>query len=87
MVFDDLTEPQMVLKILLHVSFIKLHNIIISDPNDRILKEARDEEINTIISGFTLRTFLKPQFKKCQQNTRSCVFVNVSFMLKLYLYR
>ena len=51
-------------KLLLQVSVRELHNILFSDPNDGGLKEARDEENNIIISGFTLGTLLSPQSKK-----------------------
>ena len=40
---DDKTEPQLVPKHLLPVSVRELHNILVSDPNDGVLKDARDE--------------------------------------------
>ena len=53
--FDDLSEPQLVPKLLLHVSVRELHNILVSDPNYVGLKDARDEDDNIIISDSTLR--------------------------------
>ena len=52
---DDKTEPQLVPKFLLQVSVRELHNILVSDPYDGGLKDARDEENNIIISDSTLR--------------------------------
>ena len=39
---DDQTEPQLVPKLLLQVSVGELHNSLVSDPNDRGIKDARD---------------------------------------------
>ena len=61
---DDQTEPQLVTKLLLHVSVIELHNSLVSDPNDGGIKDDRDEDDNIIISDSTLRSLLPPQFKK-----------------------
>ena len=41
---DDQTEPQLVPKLLLQVSVRELHNILVSDPNDGGIKDARDED-------------------------------------------
>ena len=41
-VLDDQTEPHLVPKLLLHVSVRELHNILVSDPDDGGLKDARD---------------------------------------------
>ena len=49
------------------------------------LKEARDVDNNIIISDSTLRSLLPPQFSKFQQDTRSCVFVNVVYLPKVYI--
>ena len=49
-VLDDQTEPQLVPKLLLQVSVRELHNILVSDPNDGGLKDARDEDGKIIIS-------------------------------------
>ena len=46
------------------MSVIELHNILVSDPNDGSIKDARDEDDNIIISDSTLRSLLPPQFKK-----------------------
>ena len=60
----DQTEPQLAPKFLLQVSVRELHNSLVSDPNDCILKDARDEYGKTIIIDSTLRSLLTPQFKK-----------------------
>ena len=65
---------------------IELHNIIISDPNDGCIKDAMDEDNNSILSYSTFHSILPPQFKKCQHGTRSCVVVNVGLLLKLYIH-
>ena len=83
---DDQTEPQLVPKLLLHVSVREIHNSLVSNPNDTGLKDARDEDGNIIISDSTLRSLLPPQFKKCLHVTRSCVVVNVLFLIKIYIH-
>ena len=45
----------MVPNFLLQVSVIELHNSLVSDPNDGVLKEARDEVNNIIIGDYILR--------------------------------
>ena len=60
---DCYTKPQLVPKWLLQVSVRELSNILVSDPIDGGLKESRDAENNIIISDFTLRSLLPPQFK------------------------
>ena len=62
--FDDQRETQLVPKILLHVSVRELHNILVSDPNDGGLTDARDEYDNIIISDSTSHSLLPPQLKK-----------------------
>ena len=64
LIFDDQTEPQMVLKKILRVYVRELHNSLVSDPNDGVLKEAIYEENNISISDSTLRTLLSPQLKQ-----------------------
>ena len=61
---DGQTEPQLFPKLLLQVSVRELHNSLVSDPNDGILKDARDEYGKIIISGSTLRSLLLPQLKQ-----------------------
>ena len=51
----DQTEPQLVPKLLLHVSVRELHNSLLSDPNDGGLKDARYEDGKIIISDSTVR--------------------------------
>ena len=70
LIFDDQTEPQMVTNVLLQVSVRELHNNLVSDPNDGGLKEARDEEINIIISDSTLWTLLIQQLKEISSQYR-----------------
>ena len=81
--FDDQTEPQLVPKLLLQVSVRELHTSLVSDPNDGGLKDARDENGNTIISDSALRSLLPPQSKKCLHVTRVCVVVNIAFLIKV----
>ena len=65
---------------------IKLHNSLVSDPNNGGLKYTRYEDDNIIIGHSTLCSLFPPQFKKCPHYTRSCVVGNVAFMLKLYIH-
>ena len=58
------TEPQLVPKLLLQVSVIELHNSLVSDPNDGVLKYSRDEDGKIIISDSTFRSLLPPQLKQ-----------------------
>ena len=46
------------------MSVRELHNILLSDPNDGGLKDARDEDGKIIISDSTLRSLLPPQLKQ-----------------------
>ena len=61
---DDHTETQLVPKFLLQVSIRELYNILVSDPDDGGLKDARDEENNIIISDSTFCSLLPPQLKQ-----------------------
>ena len=83
--FDDQTEPQTVTKLLIQVSVRELHNSLVSDPNDIGIKDARDEDGNIIISNYTLRSLLPPQLNLFYHYTRSCVVVNVAFLLRVYI--
>ena len=67
---DGYTELQPVAELLLQVSVRWLHNNIFSAIKDGVLKEARDEDYNIIISDSTLHLLLPPQFLKCRQDTR-----------------
>ena len=49
---------------LLQVYVIELHNSLVSDTNDSVLKDARDEDGNIIISDYTFRSLLPPQLKQ-----------------------
>ena len=83
---DFQTEPQLVPKLLLQVSVRELQNSLVSDPNDGGIKYARDEDSKIIISDSTLRSLLPPQLKKYTHVTRSCVVMNVAFMLKVHIH-
>ena len=61
---DGPTEPQLVPKLLLQVSFRELHKRLVSDREDGGLKEARDVENNIIISDFTLCSLFPTQLRK-----------------------
>ena len=61
--FDDQTEPQLVPKLLLHVSVIEPHNILVSYPDGGGLKYSRDKYDNIIISESTLHSQVPPQLK------------------------
>ena len=57
-------KPQIVPKVLLHVSVRDPHNSVVSDSVDCGIKEERDPENNIIISDSTLHSLLPPQFVK-----------------------
>ena len=57
---DDQTKPQLVPKLLIHVSVREPHNSLVSDPNYGGLKYARDENGKIIISYSTLCLLLPP---------------------------
>ena len=61
---DDQSEPQLVPKLVLHVSVRELHNILVSDPHDGGIKDSREEDDNIIISDYTLRSLLPPKLKQ-----------------------
>ena len=82
---DGHTRPQIVTKLLLQVSDRELHNSLGSHPGDGGLKEARDADNDIIINDCTLRSLFPSELKKCQQDTRSCVVVNVVYLLKVYI--
>ena len=85
-IFDDQTEPILFTNFLLQVSARELHNSLVSDTNDGGIKDSRYEDDNVTISDSTLRSLLPPLLKKCLHNTRSCVVVNVEFLLKVYIH-
>ena len=62
-VLYDQTEPQLVPKLLLHVSVRELHNSLLSDPNGGGIKDDRDKDGKIIISDSTLRSLLPTQLK------------------------
>ena len=83
---DGYTEPQFFPKLLLHVSVRELHDNLVSATKDGGLKEAGDEYDNIIISDSTLCSLFPPQLKKCCQDTRLCVVVNVAFLPKVCIH-
>ena len=56
------TEPKLVPKLLLCVSFREPHNNLVSDIDNGGLKESRDEDNNIVISYSTLSSLFTPQF-------------------------
>ena len=80
---DGHTEPQLVSKLLFQVSVRELHNNLVSATKYGGLKEARDEDDNIIISDSTLCSLLPTQLKKCCEDTRLCVVVNVVYLPKV----
>ena len=62
--FNDQTEPQLVSEFLLQVSVRELHKSLVSDPNDGVIKDAREEDDNIIISDSTLCSMLPYQLKQ-----------------------
>ena len=62
--FDYQAEPQLVPKYLLPVSVRELNNSLVSDPNYGVLKHARDEDNNIIISDLIFRSLLPPQLEQ-----------------------
>ena len=55
--------PQLVPRLLLHLSVRELHNNLVSATIYGGIKEARDKYYNIIISDSTLRSLLPPQLK------------------------
>ena len=80
---DGHTRPQIVPKLLLQVSIQEPHNSLTSYQEDGGLKKARDAENNIIIVDSKIRSLLPPQLKKIQNNTRSCVVMNVVYRPKV----
>ena len=83
---DGYTEPQLVPKLLFNVTVRELHNNFFSDTKDGGLKGAGYEDDNILISDSTLCSLFPPQFKKCHQDTRSCVVANVAYLTKVCIH-
>ena len=64
MKIDGNTEPQLVLKLLLHASVVELYKNLVSATKDGGLKEVIEKDDNIIINDSTLRSLLPPQIKK-----------------------
>ena len=64
MKIDGQTRPQTVTTLLLQVPIQKLHNILVIEPENGVIKYARDAENNINISDYTLRSLFQPQQKK-----------------------
>ena len=62
MKIDGHIEPQLVPKLLLHVSIRELHDNLVSDTGNVGLEEAKNTENNIIISDSTLRSLFPPQY-------------------------
>ena len=84
---DGYTGPQLVPKLLLHVSVRELHKNLVSTKKDGGLKEARYEDDNIPIIDCTLRLLFPPQLNKSSQDTRSFVIVNVVYLPKLFIHQ
>ena len=82
---DGHTRLQIATKLLLQVSIREFHNILVSDPEDGGLKEARNAESEISISDSIFRSLFPPQQNKSQHNTRSYVVVNVVYLPKVYI--
>ena len=57
-------------KVLLQFSVQELHNSMVSPPEEGVLKEARYEDNNIIISDSTLQKILPPQLKNMTSRYR-----------------
>ena len=68
------------------MSVRELYNSLVSALNYGGLKDARDGDDNIVISDSTLLSLLPQKFKKIQHDTRSCVVVNVAFLIKVYIH-
>ena len=84
--FDDQTEPQLGPKLLLQVSVRELHNIIVSDTNDGVIKYARDEDDNIIISDSTLSSLFPPQLKQISARYRVMCCCECCISAKVYIH-
>ena len=83
---DGHTETLLVPKLLFQVSVRELHNNIVSNADNGGLKEARYEDDIIIIIDYILRSILPPQLICFRKDTRSCVVVNVEYLLKVYIH-
>ena len=61
---DGQVGPQLVPKFSLPVSVRKIHNSMVSPPEEGVLKEERYAEDNIIIGDLTIRNILPPKLKK-----------------------
>ena len=84
--FDDQTEPELVPKLLLQVSIIKLHNSLVSDPNDGVFKDARDEDDNIIIIYSTLCSLLPPQLNQMSARYKIMCGCECYIPVKVYIH-
>ena len=62
--FDDQTETQLVLRLLPQASVRNLHDSLVSDPNDGVIRDSRYEDENIIISHSTFFSLLPPKLKQ-----------------------
>ena len=60
---DGHSEPKLVPKILLHVSFWEPHNIMVSPQEEGGLNEAREAENNITISDSTIWLIFHPKLR------------------------
>ena len=62
------------------------HNNIFRATEVGGIKEAREKDDNIIISDSTLNLLLLTQLKKCGQDTRLCVVMNVTYLQKVCIH-
>ena len=67
------------------MSVRKLHNTLVSDPNDGGLKYSRDKDDNIIISDFTLHWMLPPELKQMSSQYKVMCCCECSIYEKLYI--
>ena len=89
---DGQGEPELFPKLLFQVSVRELNNIMAIPPEEGVLKEAREEEDNIIISDSTLRNILPPQLNNMADQYKvlcgceCCTYVK-SIHLSLLIWR
>ena len=84
--FDDQTETKLFPKLLLEVFVREMHNILVSDPNDGGIRDAKDEDDNIIISDSTLRPLLSPQLKNISARYKVMCGCECCISAKVYIH-
>ena len=83
---DGHTEPQLVPNNLLQVSVIELHNNLVRYTIYGGIKEARDEDDNSIISDSTLRSLFPTQFNKNAIKLQGYVWLRMLHICQNYIF-